>query len=611
LSSNDSTNRPASSVTLEQDTLELLAQYDRLLERCDEWIEQKSAWEPIRESQALLRRTHARVESLKIKLEAPLIVATYGGTGTGKSSLVNALVGQTVTSPGKQRPTTRKPICLAHPDTNLNNLNVNLNLCDVVRVDTPLLKDILLIDCPDPDTSEATEQGSNLEILNQILPLCDVLIYVSTQQKYRSARVFDELMSLGQGCRLVFVQTHADLDIDIREDWKKQLETRYAVPEMFFVNTPAAIQEQQQGKTLSGDFDRLQTFLLRQLASAQRGLIRRANGLDLLETTFERCQSTMRQKQPALAQLQLEIERQQQLISTRMTDELQASLSESRHLWEKRLLGEVSKQWGSSPFSLALRVYYGLGNLIASASLLRARSTAHVALIGAIQGARYLSERSDKQGAEERLNALDETMVNETLFRESWMIISGYLQGAGFGARWIDGQPFGELKREASQYGRSYLQTASQRIDQMIEVLARQNSGFQIRMVYETLFGLYLAFILFRVGRNFFVVSFWDETKILAMDFYIPALIFFILWSTTLLIFFSRQLSQGVDQKIAELSGEMVQQRLSGHLFPRIQDEVKRLERAETEMNQMQETVHQMQRHLQEGTQLGGRRDLN
>ena len=51
----------------------------------------------------------------------------------------------------------------------------------------------MLIDCPDPDTNEAETHDSNLARLHQLLPYCDVLIYTSTQQKYRSARVGDEL----------------------------------------------------------------------------------------------------------------------------------------------------------------------------------------------------------------------------------------------------------------------------------------------------------------------------------------------------------------------------------------------------------------------------------
>ena len=101
------------------------------------------------------------------------------------------------------RPTTTMPIVVAHPHTNLTALGLprpfpktqspgtgdNMggrerwgSELQVVRIDTPLLRDVVLIDCPDPDTSESETAGSNLAKPHQLLPVCDVLLYVSTQQ---------------------------------------------------------------------------------------------------------------------------------------------------------------------------------------------------------------------------------------------------------------------------------------------------------------------------------------------------------------------------------------------------------------------------------------------
>src|SRR5262245_59138829 len=192
--------------------LDMLAQVDELIDRLRQWADAESPWGPLRHCQALVRRLLSRLEILRVRLEAPLIVATFGGTGTGKSALVNALVGRECTVSGRQRPTTTRPVVIAHPQSELELLGLPLEDLDVVRVDTPLIRDVVLIDCPDPDTTEAETAGSNLARLHALLPFCDVLIYTSTQQKYRSARVIDELALAATGCRLVFVQTCADLD---------------------------------------------------------------------------------------------------------------------------------------------------------------------------------------------------------------------------------------------------------------------------------------------------------------------------------------------------------------------------------------------------------------
>lgn len=48
--------------------------------------------------------------------EAPLLAVVGGSTGTGKSTLVNSLVGRRVSEAGVLRPTTRTPVLVCHPD---------------------------------------------------------------------------------------------------------------------------------------------------------------------------------------------------------------------------------------------------------------------------------------------------------------------------------------------------------------------------------------------------------------------------------------------------------------------------------------------------------------
>ncbi len=72
------------------------------------------------DARAATRAARAQLEDYILprlaSLDAPLVAVVGGSTGAGKSTLVNALVGRTVSATGAVRPTTRRPLLLHHPD---------------------------------------------------------------------------------------------------------------------------------------------------------------------------------------------------------------------------------------------------------------------------------------------------------------------------------------------------------------------------------------------------------------------------------------------------------------------------------------------------------------
>src|SRR5262245_41898565 len=125
--------------------IELLAAIDDLRQRVLAWAQAESNWEPVQRAQTLLKRILARLDTLRVRMETPLIVATFGGTGTGKSSLVNALVGEEVSRAGRQRPTTERPVLIAHVGAELNQLGLPLDDVDIVQRDADLLRDVMIL----------------------------------------------------------------------------------------------------------------------------------------------------------------------------------------------------------------------------------------------------------------------------------------------------------------------------------------------------------------------------------------------------------------------------------------------------------------------------------
>ena len=599
------------SLTPELEHLTILAEIDDLVLRVRRWLDHEPAWDPAHKARSVVRKIVERVSTLRIRLESPIVVATFGGTGTGKSTLVNALVGQEVSQSGRQRPTTTMPILLVHPDFETNALGLDLSQFQVKKIDTPMLRDLVIIDCPDPDTSEGADSGSNLARLRAILPHCDVLLYVSTQQKYRSARISEELADAAAGCRLVFVQTHADQDSDIRDDWKQNLAPAYQVPDMFFVDSRRAMLEQAQGHRTSGDFGRLIDLLTNQLGASRRVAIRRANLIDLLEEALTLCRLDYDKRLKDVRSLQDILEQQRTKLRDSLTTQLRDELLLNRNLWERRLLAAVTDIWGFSPFSSVLRFYNGLGAFIASFSFFRARSSAQMALIGAMQGARWVKSKVEENDADSTLERLASFGIADQHLQEARMIVSGYVQSAGIQTEdFSDRRDLSQLRRRAAQVEGQFLGDARRAIDQLIDELAEQHCTKLIQYRYEGLFLLYVAFLIGRVGYNFFWSSFLAPIlraraaaePLLAVDFYIPAVLFLVLWSGLLVMIFIWNLRQGLSERIHQLAQSMVETRISEGLFPALEAACHEIAQEDRSLTELLEQTSRFRRHLAEST---------
>ena len=579
----DLSPRKSASATAGSGSLEhiaLLAKIDDLTDRLNRWVDDAPEWGPARRARSLVSRLLQRVDAVRFRLESPLVVATFGGTGTGKSSLVNALVGEEVTRAGRQRPTTTVPILLIHPDLEPETLGIDLSQFDLRQVDSPLLRDIVLIDCPDPDTSDTPSAGSNLAILRSLLPQCDVLLYTSTQQKYRSARIIDELGDAASGCRLVFVQTHADIDEDIRNDWKNSLLPSYEVPEMFFVNSVAALGDRQQNHPPRGEFGRLTRLLAEQLDTSRRVEIRRANLVELLQEALTECRTEYDSSLPAVQQLQEMLESQRQELKHSLIQQLTDELLVNRNLWERRLLTAMTDRWGFSPFSTALRLYNGLGAFIASFTFFRARTSAQMAIVGAVQSARWVKSRAEEQNAESRLDRLASFGISDQQLQESRVIISGYVRSAQIDLDSnVTSGDLSELRETAASLEGTFIGDARRAVDTVIDDVTDSQSGIVRRTIYEILFLAYLVFLLARIGHNFFWSSFLapilghvaEPELLLTVDFYIPALLFMMIWSAVLVGMFTAGLRRTLNRHVRGFAESMAGSTLTHGLFPSLE----------------------------------------
>jgi energy-coupling factor transporter ATP-binding protein EcfA2 len=109
-----------------------------------------------------------------------LVVMLMGGTGVGKSTLLNALAGGPIAPASFTRPTTRDPVVYYHHSVRPDRLDPALRLCRLTQHDREGLLQKVIVDTPDLDSNDLV----NREKLLALLPVADIVLYVGSQEKY-------------------------------------------------------------------------------------------------------------------------------------------------------------------------------------------------------------------------------------------------------------------------------------------------------------------------------------------------------------------------------------------------------------------------------------------
>ena len=160
-------------------------------------------------------------------LDAPALIVVGGSTGAGKSTLVNSLVGESVTVPGVLRPTTRAPVLACNPKSKpwfedariLPGLarvsrhvdpsgaapapepSVSHSVVELVTTDR-LPENIAILDAPDVDSVVS----ENRDLATQLLAAADLWVFVTTAARYADAVPWDHLRTAAaRGVSLVLV----------------------------------------------------------------------------------------------------------------------------------------------------------------------------------------------------------------------------------------------------------------------------------------------------------------------------------------------------------------------------------------------------------------------
>lgn len=154
----------------------------------------------------------------------PLVAAFFGGTGVGKSSLLNRLAGQPVARTGVERPTSREVSVYLHDSVHISALPAPLPL-DQVRIaqhHDDSARQVMWVDMPDIDSVET----HNRALVLGWLPHIDVLIYAVSPERYRDDNGWRLLREHGGDHAWLFVLNQWDRGHDVQlEDFKSLLAT--------------------------------------------------------------------------------------------------------------------------------------------------------------------------------------------------------------------------------------------------------------------------------------------------------------------------------------------------------------------------------------------------
>jgi len=137
-----------------------------------------------------------------LMMERPLLtIMLMGGTGVGKSTLLNAMAGGTIAQASFSRPTTRHPVVYYHQSIPTNRLDPALQFCKLASHDRPALEQKILVDTPDLDSNDL----ANREQMMRVLPVADIVLYVGSQEKYHDKLGWDLFLQQKQRKAFAFV----------------------------------------------------------------------------------------------------------------------------------------------------------------------------------------------------------------------------------------------------------------------------------------------------------------------------------------------------------------------------------------------------------------------
>lgn len=140
--------------------------------------------------------------------QRPLVVGLFGGTGVGKSTLLNRFANEMIARTSAQRPTSRDVTVYVHRSISVDKLpdNFPMHKMRTSLHGNQLYQHVMFIDMPDFDSVET----ANRDLVDAWLPQLDMILYVVSPERYRDDQGWRLLLRHATQHAWVFVMNHWD-----------------------------------------------------------------------------------------------------------------------------------------------------------------------------------------------------------------------------------------------------------------------------------------------------------------------------------------------------------------------------------------------------------------
>jgi len=189
---------------------------------------------------AAVQRWHAdclaALFHLRDRGERRLLIAVLGGTGTGKSTIVNRLLGAEVSATSLRRTFTSGPIAVARasPEVPEGWLGLprkvaggelargELGMLTIVEVDRPVSAAVTIVDTPDLDGDQPLHQAE----ADRAFRWADGVVFLVTPEKYQMTELLPYYrLAKRYGLAAMFVMNKCE-EAAVLEDYRRQLAAR-------------------------------------------------------------------------------------------------------------------------------------------------------------------------------------------------------------------------------------------------------------------------------------------------------------------------------------------------------------------------------------------------